>query len=1656
MSLARLLIAPVVLLLLSLVPGLVPTAGAQEGPLCPVGCGVPYGVEVTPDNFPAFNKAVGQGGSVTFTVRNVGDNTDTYFFDCFATGPLTCGTVTPGSVTLGTFTQTTVTVNYTTGATAGAAILQLEAAGQSNDVGSRNITVVAPPLIALVAPVLSTGSRAVVRTRQPVVRALFTTGGSGVDSTPTLVWDGQTVTSMTNQVRRSRGLLEWEVDSTRWLAIGDSAQVSVTACAKTVACASVSRWVVLENDQKPVLGFTGMPLGALGSQFTAPFGPGLSVSGAEVETGFSTPAYYSMGVARSFGMSYSTRQSYPRALVPVDLELPWPTGTPDQIKLVLIDGAVRLDSLVLTNPTCATGAIKRCRAVLQGDFSASTFAVPTRKWLKVEASVTDVGTTKMGTDSTEVVIVDRRGTIYGNGWWPSMLLKLVQAGNDRVLIGSTGAATVFRGNGDSLYLPPPGNFSALKKTTSGWELQPRASKAKLIFDVSGRLQKSVDQNGNRDSLAYSGSTDQLVKRVDPVGKETTFTFGANGRLWKILDPAGRESRVSITNVQNWLQFDSLPSPTTKPARTDYVYHTYAINGTTYTLALTKRIGVILDTTIVTYDSTFKRRPKQVRLPRVNDETGAIVTPVIGYVAYERQGYGALRSLDSVYVELKDPRNNWTRSLLNRWAQSRRSWDSLGLLSRTQYHPDGAVQWAEGKVADSSRVYHAYDNLGRLVKTYIIRAAGDTMRVDSLAYDTQHRVVKRIDSRGEVDSLTYDANGNVIASRDPAGNVTRTWYRTDGLVDSMRVPGNTVSREFAYDGVWRNLAQVFNETGDQVTTNTFDAAGRQITAARKLRVQVTGGTTQMQWRRTTTYYNLLNQVDSTVLQRTANCADPCNTPTWQPVSDTNYTRRVGHRFDRAGRDSLRLNDRGKATMYLHDRLGRLLSRRPWTDSMAVKDSMVYDIAGNLVKIVTRRGDLITSAYDSRSRDTSTVIPGLGTVKRVFGGPLDQLSRLYHASPVDSIGGINPELRWRYDKRGRLKADTSYTGATVRATTYSYDAHERPSTMTDPLGTWTTRYEAERGYPTVLVTPFADSLVYTYDDQDRAIGPTIMSSGPSVHRKPTWLQSGIMDTLQSKVNTPTSWKAGEYSRVFDLLNDPVPLAPVWKEQTGSGTVTVSRQDTAAYDGWERVVGWQQLKGAVPIASEAVTYDRSGNVRSADQEIYDVTTERLLQRTAGGHRYFYVYDRAGNLVTQRDSTLATGVVVVATYGYDALNRLRSVRQGATVIARYAHDAEGRRVAKKVYSAATGGTVAYTRFVYHGDQVAFETDSGGTILRSYTWGRETDDLVAVRQGTNHFYATQDKLGSVRALSKRDGTHAMTLTYAPWGRAIDSVVTTAVEARYRWTGREYDSETGFYFHRARYYSPLQRRFLQQDPFGYAGSTNVYGYVEGQVLEATDPDGRMFKWKGGGSGSRFYDPGGNDLGLGRGIGSASNIYLDGVPVPQNSMLLGTVAIERITYGGLSQWDLFTQYEKTYTGNIVFETREARAAYRNLKRRAYESGSIVLQEALRRSAHLPVLTITTIGEASGVCSVACTIRGVTGSTIIVSRAVMTVGIRLEVALAHELGHVLPRPLGVIRRTIPGEVSLYDEYLSFYYENEARDIYGCAGRSNDYRQVDPSCR
>ena len=62
----------------------------------------------------------------------------------------------------------------------------------------------------------------------------------------------------------------------------------------------------------------------------------------------------------------------------------------------------------------------------------------------------------------------------------------------------------------------------------------------------------------------------------------------------------------------------------------------------------------------------------------------------------------------------------------------------------------------------------------------------------------------------------------------------------------------------------------------------------------------------------------------------------------------------------------------------------------------------------------------------------------------------------------------------------------------------------------------------------------------------------------------------------------------------------------------------------------------------------------------------------------------------------------------------------------------------------------------------------------------------------------------------------------------------------FRFTGREFDAETGFYYYRSRYYDPNTGRFLSEDPLRFdAADFNLYRYVFNNPNNLRDPSGKI-------------------------------------------------------------------------------------------------------------------------------------------------------------------------------------------------------------------------
>jgi RHS repeat-associated protein len=58
-----------------------------------------------------------------------------------------------------------------------------------------------------------------------------------------------------------------------------------------------------------------------------------------------------------------------------------------------------------------------------------------------------------------------------------------------------------------------------------------------------------------------------------------------------------------------------------------------------------------------------------------------------------------------------------------------------------------------------------------------------------------------------------------------------------------------------------------------------------------------------------------------------------------------------------------------------------------------------------------------------------------------------------------------------------------------------------------------------------------------------------------------------------------------------------------------------------------------------------------------------------------------------------------------------------------------------------------------------------------------------------------------------------------------------------QYTAREHDAN-GLYYYRARYYDPVLKRFISEDPIGLqGGSLSFYAYVNGNPVSWTDPEG---------------------------------------------------------------------------------------------------------------------------------------------------------------------------------------------------------------------------
>jgi RHS repeat-associated protein len=268
--------------------------------------------------------------------------------------------------------------------------------------------------------------------------------------------------------------------------------------------------------------------------------------------------------------------------------------------------------------------------------------------------------------------------------------------------------------------------------------------------------------------------------------------------------------------------------------------------------------------------------------------------------------------------------------------------------------------------------------------------------------------------------------------------------------------------------------------------------------------------------------------------------------------------------------------------------------------------------------------------------------------------------------------------------------------------------------------------------------------------------------------------------------------------------------------------------------------ELTAAGDARTENYSYDLNGNRNSSG---YTTASDNRL--TADG-TYTMAYDAEGNMTSK--TRVSDGENW--TYTWDDRNRLTDVveKTGGGVTAThdvFTYDVENRRIGKSM-----NGTQSW--YGYDGQNSYADFNGSGSLTMRYLTGKDLDELYARFDGTNTAWYLDDMLGSVRQIANTNGTVLDTLTYDSYGQML-SESNSSNGDRFKYTSREWDSEIGQQYNRARYYDPAVGRWTSADPSGLIAGLDLYAYVHNAPNERIDPIGLQdISWTGKNKESWFF------------------------------------------------------------------------------------------------------------------------------------------------------------------------------------------------------------
>ncbi len=478
-------------------------------------------------------------------------------------------------------------------------------------------------------------------------------------------------------------------------------------------------------------------------------------------------------------------------------------------------------------------------------------------------------------------------------------------------------------------------------------------------------------------------------------------------------------------------------------------------------------------------------------------------------------------------------------------------------------------------------------------------------------------------------------------------------------------------------------------------------------------------------------------------------------------------------------------------------------------------------------------LIAPHSDQPGTNINVIQPGYNEANL-----LEQVSAWLNrsAEPTDLLdpatANLNAVTDIDYDAKGQ-RTLIDY-GSGVR-TTYEYDPltfrliHLQTRRGSEPLQGLSYTYD-----PVGNITHIRDDAQQTIYFRNKSVEPNAEYTYDALYRLIEATGREHLGQNNGAYNPPTPHSHNDAPRV-GLLH------------RGDGSAMGTYLERYIYDAVGNFLEMQHRGSdpAHPGWTRSYAYNEASQLETAKQ------SNRLTSTTVGAVQETYSHD--GDGYDPHGSMLKMPHLPVMEWDYR--DQLRRTDLGGGGTAYYVYNADGQRV-RKVWEKAPGLTEE--RLYLGGFEIFRRRNGAGTI----TLERETLHIMDDRQRIGLVETrTLDTTGGDPApaqliryqLGNHLGSASLELDhqaqiisyeeYTPYGSTAYQAVRNQTETpkRYRYTGKERDEETGFYYHGARCYAPWLGRWSSADPAGLVDGVNLFAFVRNNPVNKIDPEGRNSK-----------------------------------------------------------------------------------------------------------------------------------------------------------------------------------------------------------------------